>query len=231
MKVSDAARDLCRVLFVLGLAIALAVPAYALPPGYPQSPYAGDSREMALLPSYCMYTQAFRDVVPGGNNQEEIKRWTSVMGAIFNAMHHYCAGLIQTNRAILFQNTPQERGFYLGDANGEFDYVIERAPQDFYLLPEILTKKGQNLIRLGKGYLSTVEFNRAIELRPEYWQAYAGLSDFYKSTGDFKRAREYLEKGLLSSPDADGLKRRMTEIDAAKRKTVPKSTEPSTKPR
>lgn len=186
---------------------------------------------MALLPRYCMYTQTFRDVVPGGHNPEEVKRWTSAMGNIFNAMHHYCAGLIKTNRAILLSVTPEERSFYLYDSLTEFDYVIERAPQDFNLLPEIFTKKGQNLVRLDKGYLATVEFKRAIELKPDYWQAYAGLSDYYKGRGDFQKAREYLEKGLSSSPDADGLKKRLTELDAvsAKRKTAPKSNERSTR--
>ncbi len=224
MKGSDPTRGRCPALLALAAALSLAAPAHAAPPGYPNSPYAGDRREMAFLPRYCMYTQVFREAVPGGNNQGEIKRWTSSMGEIFNAMHHYCAGLIQTNRAVLHPGTPEERRFYLGDANGEFDYVIERSPQDFNLLPEILTKKGQNLVRLERGYLATVEFKRAIELKPDYWQAYAGLSDYYKTTGDFQKAREYLEKGLSSSPDADALKRRMKDLDAAraKRKAAPK---------
>lgn len=186
-----------------------------------------------MLPRYCMYTQLFREKVPGGKDPEEIKRLTSMMGEIFNAMHHYCAGLIQTNRGIYLSSTPQERQFYLGDAIGEFDYVIQRAPQDFSLLPEILTKKGENLIRLDRGYLAISELKRAIELKPGYWQPYAVLSDYYKGTGDFQKAREYLEKGLSYSPDANGLKRRMTELESvnAKRKTAPKSNEQSTMPR
>jgi tetratricopeptide (TPR) repeat protein len=184
---------------------------------------------MAKVPRYCIYTQVFRDAVPGGNDPEEIKRWYSEMGPTFHAMHHYCAGLIQTNRAIFLSRTQEERTFHLNAAISEFDYVIERAPQDFMPLPEILTKKGENLIRSGRGHLGIVELQRAIELAPDYWAPYAQLSDYYKGTGDFRKAREYLEKGLSHSPEVFALKRRLKELDA-KRKTAPRSIEQSTKP-
>lgn len=231
---SKLVRYRCPALFALGAVLALTLPVYAVPPGYPDSVYAGDPREMAMVPHYCMYTQAFRDVVPGGNNPAEIERWGSLMGhAEFHAMHHYCGGLIQTNRAIFLSRTPQERQFYLRYAITEYDYVIERVPQTFKLLPEILTKKGENLIRLGQARLGVDEFQRAIDLRPDYWPPYVQLSDYYKDAGDLQKAREYLEKALSYSPDVKSLKARLTELEAvnAKRKPAPRSIEQSTKPR
>ena len=58
------------------------------------------------------------------------------------------------------------------------------------------------------------ELERAIELNPDYWPPYAHMSDYYKSKGEIKTAREWLEKGLVTSPDARGLTRRLAELDA-----------------
>jgi len=157
MKASKSVGYLCRAAFVLSLVSAAGMPAYGQGiPGYSDDMrYAYDLREIALLPRYCIHTQLFRDNVPGGNNLEEIKRWSSILGGSFANLHHYCWGLMKTNRAILLVRTQQFRTYYLSESIGEFDYVIERAPPDFKLLPEILTKKGENLIRLGRGPGST----------------------------------------------------------------------------
>jgi len=230
MKASKSFQHLCSAALWLGAALAPGLPAYAQSnPGYPDSVYAYDAREVAMLPPYCRYTQAFRDRMPGGNNPDQIKHWESVMGATFQAMHHYCMGLMKTNRAILIERTQQYRHFYLDSSIGEFDYVIKNAPEDFVLLPEILTKKGENLIRLGRGALGIQAFARAIELKPDYWPPYAYMSDYYKNTGDPKKARELLEKALSFSPDAKGLKTRMAELDALKdkRQTAPQTRKPA----
>jgi tetratricopeptide (TPR) repeat protein len=177
---------------------------------------------MALVPRYCIYTQVFRDKIPGGDNQAEIERWGALMGKeAFHHMHHYCAGLMETNRAIFLALTPEQRRFRLTESIAEFDYVIQRVPEDFKLLPEILTKKGANLIRLGQAPRALGELERAIRLKPDYWPPYAELSDYYKGAGDLPRAREHLERGLAHSPDAEGLKRRLTELDAARGKRKP----------
>ena len=138
-------------------------------PGYPRSVDAFDRREVALLPKYCIYTQLFRAGVPGGSDQAMIKLWSSQMGEIFNDMHHYCFGLMKTNRGMFLSRDSMSRRFYLTDAIGEFDYVISRAAEDFVLLPEIVTKKGEVLLQLGRGPLAEYEFERAIGLKADYW--------------------------------------------------------------
>ena len=151
------------------------------------------------------------------------------MGATFNAMHHYCAGLIETNRAKFLSRDPQERLFYLSHSIEEFDYVIKRAPRDFILLPEILTKKGENLIRLGRAHLAIVELQRAIDLRPDYWPPYVALSNYYKNIGNPKLAREVLQQALSFSPDAQAVKRRLAELNGVKAKPRT-AAEPAAKP-
>ena len=171
-----------------------------------------------MLPRYCIYTQMFRGIVRGGNDPAEIKRWYTVMGDTFHHMHHYCLGLMKTNRATILARSRYDRDFYLRDAIVEFDYVIERAPADFVLLPEFFTKKGENLLRLGKPAQGMAEFQRAIELKPDYWPPYEAISDHYMSTGDIAKAREALEKALSFSPESKSLKRRLTEVEAATNK-------------
>jgi len=181
-------------------------------PGYPGID-AYDPREVAMLPRYCIHTQLFRDRVPGGGDKATIDAWYERMGPAFHALHHYCWGLMKTNRALLLARDPDTRRFYLGDAISEYDYVIQHASDDFVLLPEILTKKGENLVRLGKGPQAILEFERARTLKPDYWPSYAQLSDYYRSIGDVTRARETLSQGLESAPDSTALRRRLAELD------------------
>ncbi|MCS6943935.1 MAG: hypothetical protein RMK97_00705, partial [Sutterellaceae bacterium] len=121
------------------LALALLLPLTArsqMPiPGYPDRAEALDPREVAMLPQYCIYTQHFREVVPGGNNQAEIERWYAVLGPTYHHLHHYCYGLMKTNRGRILARDRQTRNFYLADAIREFDYVLRNATADFALLP------------------------------------------------------------------------------------------------
>jgi tetratricopeptide (TPR) repeat protein len=216
----------CVRLIALWFSAALAYgisPCFAEIPGYPGNvETAFDAREIALLPRYCIHTQLFRNVVPGGDNPAEIKRWQSIMGEkAFEALHHYCWGLMKTNRAIILSRTQQDRKFYLADSIGEFDYVMRSAPRDFVLLPEILTRKGDNLLRLGRIVQGIMELERAIEIKPDYWPPYEVLSEHYKSVGNRSKARELLERAMKYSPDSKTLKLRLSELDAVDRQRKP----------
>jgi len=57
-----------------------------------------------------------------------------------------------------------------------------------------------------------------MELKPDYWPAYAALSEHYVKVGDVAKAREVLQKGLEVTPDEKALKRRLAELDKAKPK-------------
>jgi tetratricopeptide (TPR) repeat protein len=109
------------------------------------------------------------------------------------------------------------RTFYLASSIDEFNFVIRSAPPDFVMLPEIHTKKGENLMRLGRTAPALAELERAIQLKPDYWPPYAAISDFHKKNGDAAKAREWLEKALAFAPDAKGLQNRMAELQRSKR--------------
>lgn len=198
---------------LLALASFGAARAQQMVPGYPDDFMALDAREVRLLPPYCIYSQYFSWKYHP--SEVEKKRWETALGPTFWHIHHYCFALLKTNRALFLTKSKQFREFYLRDSLNEFDYVIERAPDDFVLLPEILTKKGENLVRLGRGPWAVFEFERAAGLNPSFWPPYAHLADYYKSEGEKEKAREVLSKGLAQSPDAKPLQQRLAELDQA----------------
>jgi tetratricopeptide (TPR) repeat protein len=220
----------CKVLQLLCFAALLSIGMNAFGagreiPGYPNDVTANDSREVAMLPKYCIHTRTFRHSVPGGNNVAEVKRLQAIAGPTYEALHHYCWGLMKTNRALFLTNEKRVKEFYLRSANSDFDYVIVRAAADFPLLPEILTKKGENLALLRDTTAEGV-LRRAIELKRDYWPAYAALSDHYKNMGQLAKSREVLEQGLSLAPDAKPLSTRLSQLrgrDAVKesRTTAP----------
>jgi tetratricopeptide (TPR) repeat protein len=187
------------------------------------TPY--DPGEIAKMPRYCKYTQNYRLEVVGGSDPAQIGKYERLMGpslnanvAMFGHMHHYCNGIWKTNRASLISQGQGARTILLRSAIDEFDYVIMRAPDSFILLPEVLTKKGETLVQLGQGASARTTLGRAIELKRDYWPAYAALSEHYLKVGDVAKAREVLQKGLEVTPDEKALKRRLAELEKAKPK-------------
>lgn len=177
-----------------------------------------DPKQLALLPPYCKYTQVYRDKVAGADDATQIQRWTDIMGGRQNYihMHHFCWALEATNRALYFSSSKLERDRELTASLEDFDYVIARVTPDFVLLPEMLTKRGENLLRLGNGPRGLQDLTRAIELKPDHWPPYAALSDYYKALGDLQSAREWAEKGLAAAPGTKALQRRLTDLDKTK---------------
>lgn len=181
-------------------------------PGYSKDIYAADPREMALIPPYCQYTLLFRDKTSGNDKNEMFNAWKEKVGESFVHMHHYCAGLINANRAQLLARDRQTRQYLFANAVTEYDYVITRVPDSYILLPEILTKKGEALVQLDKGAVGVYHFERAIELKPDYWPPYAQLGDYYQKAGDLRKAREVLEAGLAKVPGTPALTRRLESL-------------------
>lgn len=212
----ERARSLRRALVVMALSSASLTGWCQAPiPGYPDTIDSFDPREVAMLPPYCAYTHYFRAKVPGGADRQKTEAWRATLGDTFEHIHHYCFGLMKTNRAVLLSRSRQSRLFYLNDALLEFDYVIERSPRDFVLLPEILTRKADNLILLDRFPVAIYLFEQAIDIKPDYWPPYARLADHYSNTGATAKAREVLEAGLKAAPGTPALSRRLSALAGA----------------
>jgi len=166
----------------------------------------------AKLPPYCRNSKSFAPRVPGGTNPAEIERWRTAMGPAFVHIHHYCQGLQLTHRAHFEARTKEARNRELRFSIGEFDFVLARVDSTFPLLPEILTKKGENLLILEKDREAVAALIKAIEVKSDYWPPYAALGDHYKKMGKLDEARNWLERGHAASGGAKALKRRLKEL-------------------
>jgi tetratricopeptide (TPR) repeat protein len=189
---------------------------------YAAQPYEYDPKVFAFLPEWCKYTALYAPVVPknvrGPDAQGERERWNRIMGPQnFKHLHHYCRGLFLATRGVYFETDKTARDFAFSTSILEFDYVLERVEPTFPLLPEILTKKGESLARLRRND-AIAPLHRAINLKPDYWPAYAALSDYFKDIGNLGEARQWLQKGLSAAPKAQALERRLAEIDKSARK-------------
>lgn len=169
-------------------------------------------RIVALLPPYCKYAPGYSGRVPGGDDPVQVEHWKSVLGYMYYHIHHYCWGLAQTEYALLFAHDAGERTFNLSASLGNFDYVLRHMKPDYVLLPEVLTRKGENLIRLGRAPEAMEPLERAIAAKPDYWPPYAALADYFKDAGEPAKAREWLRKGLEAAPKAEPLQRRLAAL-------------------
>ena len=173
-----------------------------------------------MLPKYCQARMWH-------NTAEAQKYWTSVMGSTYEHIHHYCRGLVHTNRATMFFRDPQDIRFALNKSLDEFGYVLRHAPMDFVLLPEIFTKRGDNLNRLGRTEEGMEDLRRAMKLKPDYWPPYAAISDHYRRQGDMAKAREWLDKALAIAPNAKALHLKVAELKTGRGKSAETPSEPA----
>ena len=165
--------------------------------------------EAAMLPPYCAPRMA--DDYSSASAKEWIDRFTMEN---YVHMHHYCIGLMELNRAY---GKGRSRG--AGDVASSIqniDYVIKGTAPDFILQPEFHLNKGKALAFMGRSELAALEYQQAIQLKPDYAAPYAALSDFYRDKGAKQKARETVEQGLEKIPDSKALKRRQVELSKGK---------------
>lgn len=161
--------------------------------------------EVALLPPYCADTFSFTQQWVQDNPTERQRYWVSFMGRTFWAVHHYCWALMNERRALAAGVTPLQREFLLTSALTDSSYVIRNATPDFVLLPEIYTKMGDFNMRMGRLPQALQLFDRAREVKPDYWPPYARLAELHESVGQKRTARKVLAEGLAQLPDEPNL--------------------------
>jgi len=186
-----------RVFFLFVLAL-IAV-ASKTSEGKPQDLQDISEAEMRVLPRYCADTQGFKYGYKGSPNYQY---WESLMGPAFWHLHHYCWSLIQINRSNR-AGTPNHRRLSLREAAlGGYLYVINNSPDNFVLLPEIYTKKGEVELLLRKIQNANESFAHARKLKPDYWPAYSHWAEYLIRIGQKNDALSIVKSGLKFSPKA-----------------------------
>ena len=174
--------------------------AHAVITGYPKDD------EIPLLPPYCKVKLL--------HEKDQWDQWAATLGEAFGHVHHYCAGLAFINRYNKSFGDKEGRKFYLQSAMGEMDYMISHVadPRSSILMPEIFFQRGKLFLLMNMSGNAFKDFEKAIELKPDYLAPYFALSDFYKEKGDKEKAKAVLGKGLQHSPNSKSLQRRYLEL-------------------
>ncbi len=154
--------------------------------------------EMAIIPPYCPYSQSWNYV----SNGPETKRWVSVLGNTFHAIHHYCWAQINLQRSFRIGLTEQERRALLISVRDDYSYVIENAKPGFVLLPEIMSRLGEVEVRLSKIREANQSFSIARKIKPDYWPAYSHWAEYLIKTGKKNEAKSLVKTGLEYSPNS-----------------------------
>jgi tetratricopeptide (TPR) repeat protein len=164
----------------------------------PQNITAG---EVARLPEYCANAQSFaRQGIPDAPSAIQ-RHWLGLMGTTFWHMHHYCWALVSANRSEDGGLAPNQRVYLLNSAISDANYVLERAPPDFPLLPEIFYRVGQYHLKAGRPVESMSHFNKSRTTKPDYWPPYIELAKISAALGKQQEAVAVLEEGLKLMPD------------------------------
>lgn len=185
------------------LSIALLVSPFVLPmPASANKPANITAAEMALLPKYCPDTMGFNYGDAFYNTSPRAPYWVARMGKGFWAVHHYCWALINLSRATR-PGVPRE--FKIGtleNVRGDHLYVIEHAPADFVLLPEIFSRLGEVELLLKQPRRAEEAFAKARQLKPDYWPAYSHWVEYLIREDKRQDAKSLVQQGLEHSPNA-----------------------------
>jgi len=205
-------RSLARLRSILGASIFLGLgfgAAMCSGPAQAQSPEIFEPRNVAALPPYCIHTQGYRAKL-GAPKDADTEHWYQVLGGEFNHLHHYCGFLVFLNKAKIRPTFEAKRD--LNNVIGDANYVIERVPADYVLLPEFLSKRGEAYLIVGNTSRAVEDLQKAIATKPDYWPPYLLLADFYQRAGDVPKARQLIDQGLASAPDAQPLRKKRDDL-------------------
>lgn len=161
--------------------------------------------ELALLPRYCLDAQSFGYGDAYSNTSPNAPKWVAMMGKSFWHIHHHCWALINVRRADKAQTPKQKQVALWGEALGDFEYVVRNTPEDFILLPEILTWMGRTQAKLGQHDQAEQSFEKAKSIKPDYWPPYYHHGELLLKLGRRTEALEIVTTGLRQAPDAKPL--------------------------
>ena len=167
---------------------------------YAMQPMNETQAEMALAPSYCRDTQGYGNSGTPDAPSPAAQRWVGMMGKTFWAMHHYCWGQINMQRAMRSGTAPQMRQHLLGSVLDDYNFVLRYASANFVLLPEIHTRVGEVELLLSRPRDAEKSFAKARALKRDYWPAYSHWAEYLIKVGKTAEARKLVKQGLEYAP-------------------------------
>jgi tetratricopeptide (TPR) repeat protein len=177
--------------------------------------------EMSMLPSYCADANGFSSTFAEGRFSDSQRQWFAKMGSTFGHIHHYCWALLNAGRAHNPMAKAAERQILLGRAIGDCNYVVERAPPDFVLLPEIYLRMGQFSFERGDVVAALEYFDRSRAAKSDYWPPYIEIAKVNMKIGRRQEAEAALKQGLEVMPGEPRLKEALDNLKTAPGRSKP----------
>ncbi len=164
--------------------------------------------ELALTPAFCQDVQSINGWSKDkGGRSPRAEHWLSLMGETFWAMHHYCWGLIQMNRARAAGVEPQIRAGLRRQAIDDYEFVLKYAPPGYVMLPEIYWRIGESYDALDQRPVALLWYEKSRASKPDYWPAYFSAAESLLILGRKDEARRMVEEGLRQVPGNSPLMR------------------------
>ena len=151
--------------------------------------------ELALLPTYCKGAQQIRLI---SNDPKPIEDYLTLYGEAYIHMQQYCWGLNKENKlpGIRDENYRKSQMITILE---NFQYVLDRAPLTFTLLPDIYISKARILLKMERDVDAVHVLFTLTQIKPGYSPAYAQLGDYYKRIGDQHNAIKFYELGIINT--------------------------------
>jgi tetratricopeptide (TPR) repeat protein len=161
--------------------------------------------ELALTPAFCQDVQTINGWSQHSRPSPRSPHWLGLMGETFWGMHHYCWALIHLQRADRAGTSPQQREFLIREAISDFYFVINIAPPEFPLLPELYFRTGEGFLLLGEYARALDELQKSRRSKAAYWPPYVSEANLLLKLGKRKEAMELIDQGLKVMPDEPNL--------------------------
>ena len=101
-------------------------------------------------------------------------------------------------------------------AVSEFEYVQHHSTKRHSLIPATSLYKAEALGKLGKVNPALDEYNKAIQLKKKYPQAYSRLASYYVKLNRKSNAIETVKLGLKYLPNSKMLKKKLKRLQSKK---------------
>ena len=174
--------------------------------------------ELARLPEYCLHVQGGRETKLGRNQQRREELFAQ-MGQTFSHMHHYCWALHRVAQASQLGISPQRRASFFTSSIQDVYYVLERAPANFVLAPELHFRIGQFHAALGQVVEALEAFEKSRNAKADYWPPYVGTAELNVRIGRAAEAAQVLRKGLEIMPNEQNLLQALSRLSPSNKST------------
>jgi tetratricopeptide (TPR) repeat protein len=124
-----------------------------------------------------------------------VKGWETKLGQeVWYALHHYCAGIILSERARAITD-PKRREYEQRNVIGEYAFTLDRTPSTHPIHADIAARMGLLYRDLGETEAALRYLDVAIDSCKSCAVGYLSKSMYFRTRGELAQARDVLQQG------------------------------------